>query len=56
MTVKNAMNLFCDVQVAEEFHQMAAEGYIDSEFTMYATAWLDGASDIIWSAPTKRAS
>ena len=42
MTVKNAMNLVRDVQVAEEFHQMAAEGYIDTEFTMYATAWLDG--------------
>lgn len=42
MTVKNAMNLFRDVQVAEEFHQMAAEGYIDTEFTMYATTWLDG--------------
>ena len=42
MTAKNAMNLFRDVQVAEEFHQMAAEGYIDTEFTMYATTWLDG--------------
>ena len=42
MTVKNAMNLFRDVQVAEEFHQMAAEGNIDTEFTMYATTWLDG--------------
>ncbi len=39
MTVKNAMNLFRDVQVAEEFRQMADEGYIDTEFNIYGTAY-----------------
>ena len=39
MTVKNAMNLFRDVQVAEEFRQMADEGYIDTEFNMYGTVY-----------------
>ncbi|MDO4280491.1 MAG: hypothetical protein Q4C56_02565 [Peptococcaceae bacterium] len=41
MTVKNAMNLFRDVQVAEEFRQMADEGYLDTEFTMYGTVYVE---------------
>lgn len=39
MTDLRKMSLFRDVQVALDFQQMAAEGYIDTEFTMYGTMY-----------------
>ena len=35
MTDIRSMYLFRDQQVALDFQKMAAEGYIDTEFTMY---------------------
>lgn len=40
MTDLRHMSLFRDVQVALEFQQMAEEGYLDTEFTMYGTAYM----------------
>lgn len=42
MTVKSAMNLFRDVQVAQEFQQMAAEGYLDMALEVYGTLYVQG--------------
>lgn len=39
MTDLRKMSLFRDVQVALEFQQMAAQGYVDTEFTMYGTIY-----------------
>lgn len=39
MTDLRHMSLFRDVQVALEFQQMAEEGYLDTEFTMYGTVY-----------------
>lgn len=42
MTDLRKMSLFRDVQVALDFQQMAAEGYIDTEFTMFGVAYYKG--------------
>lgn len=42
MTVKSAMSLFRDVQVAQEFQQMAAEGYLDMALETYGTLYVQG--------------
>lgn len=39
MTDLNRVMAFRDVQVAMDFQQMAAEGYLDTEFTMYGTTY-----------------
>lgn len=39
MTDLRRMSVFRDVQVAMDFQQMAAAGYIDTEFTMYGCAY-----------------
>lgn len=39
MTDMRSMYLFRDQQVAMDFQKMAAEGYIDTEFTMYGTTY-----------------
>lgn len=39
MTDLRKMSLFRDVQVALDFQQMAAQGYVDVEFTMFGTAY-----------------
>ena len=51
MTDLKHMSLFRDVQVALEFQQMAAEGYLDTEFTMYGTVYYqDGQRHYLVSA------
>ena len=40
MTDLRHMSLFRDVQAALEFQQMAEEGYLDTEFTMYGTVYI----------------
>lgn len=55
MTDLRKMSLFRDVQVALDFQQMAAEGYVDTEFTMYGTAYYqDGQRHYIISSDETR--
>ena len=55
MTDLKHMSLFLDVQVALEFQQMAEEGYLDTEFTMYGTIYYqDGQRHYLVSADEEK--
>lgn len=55
MTDLKHMSLFRDVQVALEFQQMAEEGYLDTEFTMYGTIYYqDGQRHYLVSADEEK--